>query len=287
MVWPYTRPATRRRAPVSLILISGLFFLGHTASFTHAQEDLATYRLTIQIHEAPQFDSYYLFYFANFELARDDDPIKNRTVTLLIPKTEEAIQGISAYPDNNTFALSMHKEDVPEGIRIIATTDSSGLQVRYYQLVQAHVLKNDDQLLTFHVPRVEVPLRGMTVAINWPNWKFSMHKIKPEGAEMIMNPMFESDPYKTVSYYWYLSAGDVEEKAIEEISVTLRSAATMSRITRNQSILIFAAVVCIPTAIFVITHPPKRGEIKEKKKFRITDERTRRGRIRSRRYKVR
>ncbi len=253
-----------------------------------AQGDTAAYRLTIQIHEAPQFYSYYLFYFNNFELARQDDPVKNRTVAFIIPKDEEDIGGISAYPAENTSTVRMEQEETSQGTRITLTTDASGVELRYFQPVRAQVLKSDDQLLTFYAPTLESPVRGITIAINWPNWKYQIHKIRPGGAEMIMNPIFEPDPYKGVSYYWYFSGSSAAQEAPGEISVTLRSGATAARVTRNQTILILVAVVCIPTAIFVAINPPRRGQIKKgEKRFRITDERTRRRQIKRGRYKVR
>jgi hypothetical protein len=273
--------------PVLLIVLASI---GSVSSL----EDQVTFRLTVQIHEAPLFSNFYLFYFANVELARGDDPVANRTAVVRIPKGEEQVQGISAYASNETHSLDYETEEDSEWITVRVTTDSSGFELRYYQVAQARVMSNDDQILDFRTAKVDNPLRGLTVAVNWPNWNYQIHKLLPEGAEMVMNPMFETDPYKSVSYYWYLSGLDAKERAPDEVSVRLRTAATVSRVTRNQSIAILAAVVCIPTAIFVALHPPKRGELEERekrlrereKRFRITDERRRGRQIKRGRYKV-
>ena len=276
-----------RALPVLLIMLASI---GSASSL----EDQATYRLTVQIHDAPSFSSFYLFYFANVELARVDDPAANRTGVVRIPKGAEQVQGISVYPGNETDFLGYGTEEDSEWITVSVTTDSPSFELRYYHIARARVMSNDDQILDFRTARIENPLRGLTVAINWPNWNYQIHKLLPEGAEMVMNPMFETDPYKSVSYYWYLSGPDAKERAPDEISVRLRTAATVSRVTRNQSIAILAAVVCIPTAIFVALHPPRRGELQERekrlrereKRFRITDERRRGREIKRGRYKV-
>ncbi len=266
--------------PVLLILLVSIGFVA-------ALEDEATFRLTVQIHDAPSFSSFYLFYFNNVELARGDDPAANRTAVVRIPRGEEPIQGISAYPSNETDFLEYGTDEDSEWITVRVTTDSQGFELRYYQTARARVMSNDDQILEFRTPEVDNPLRGLTVAINWPNWNYQMQKILPEGAEMVMNPMFETDPYKSVSYYWYLSGADAKERAPREISIRLRIPATVSRVSRNQTIAILAAVVCIPMAILVALHPPKRGELSERqKRFRITDERRRGRQIKRGRYKV-
>ena len=254
-----------------------------------AQEDLVGYRLTVQIHEAPALNSYYLFYFNTVELAGKDDPAENRTVKLVMPKGIEALGGISAYPSKNTSALALQWEETDEEVTMSITTDAPSFELRYYLPMRAREIgSNQDHLLIFPEPRIDMPLKSLTISINWPNWKYQVHKIEPEGAEQVMNPMFETDPYKVVSYYWYYTGIEANSRESGDISVTLRSAQAVSRVTRNQSILIFAAVVCIPTAIFIAIHPPQRGRMEEKrKKFRITDERERRREVRRGRYKVR
>jgi hypothetical protein len=257
-----------------------------------AEEETATYRLTVQIHEAPQANAYYLFYFGDVEFARPEDPLLNRTVTFLIPSGDEPVLGISAYPSQNETTLTLDQELTSEGIEVVIRTDSPRCELRYYVLQQAREIGSSrDQLLTFPIPSIDFALRGMTVSINWPNWKYVIHRLEPEGAEEVMNPLFETDPYKAISNYWYFSGATAKSEAPTEVSVRLRTGAAVTRITRNQSIIIFTVVVCVPAAIFIAIHPPKRGREAEEQKrrrqrFRITDGRTRGRETTRSRYKV-
>ncbi len=237
-----------------------------------AQERSPTVRLTIQIHESPRYNSYYLFYMLNIELSRSDAAVANRTFTLTIPPAEEPVGGLSLYPSVNESFVRMDQEETDQGIRLTLTTDSPACELRYYALVRAwEVGSSRDHYLAFKTPQLGGPLSGLTVSINWPNWKYNIHRIQPRGAEKVVNVLFETDPYKVVSYYWYFSAGEAGE-APAEISVTLRSGAAAARIGRNQSIMVVLVIVCVPTAVFVAWHPPKKGMASEReRRFRITD----------------
>ncbi len=248
-----------------------------------AQDD-ASCRLNIQIHEAPGLNSYYVFYFHYIELAPDQSTPENRTLTVELPSTGDSPRGVSAYPSLNSSYLELDVGE-GEGLRAQITTDSPSVELRYYLPVRAkEVGSHADHLVTFPEPSLDLKLKSLTISVNWPNWNFQIIEILPEGAERVMNPMFETDPYKTVSYYWYHSASQLESRQPSQIQVTMRSAATSQKVTRNQSIMIMALIVVVPTAIFIIYKPPKKLET-PKRKFRITDGKPKRE-IKRGRYKV-
>ncbi len=248
-------------------------------------EDEVGYRLTVQIHEAPGFNTYYLFYFHQIEFTKNETERENRSVTITMALTGGDPQGLSAYPSNESYFLDFGQDASGSDLRITATTDAPSLQVRYYIEVRAReVGSNRDHLLTFPEPSIDRTLKSLTISINWPNWNFEIKEMEPEGAEMVMNPMFETDPYKAVSYYWYYPRSQANSRQPAEISVTLRSAQTSQRVTRNQSIMIILAVICVPTAIFIAFHPPKKLETPERK-FKITEGKPKRE-IKRGRYKV-
>jgi len=267
-----------------LVLALGLVTIGPASS----QAKAPTYRLTIQIHDSPDPGSYYLFYFANIEFARSDEPALNRSIQIIIPRTEQPVMAVSAYSPQNYSAPKMVRQETDQGIRLTLTTDAPSCEVRYYLTLQAEYGgREGDYLLRFAAPRPESPVSGVTVSINWPNWNYDVKRILPKGAERVENILFETDPYKVVSYYWYFPGSDLATRFPDQISVTLRTAAAISRINRNQSILIFALVVCVPLAIFIAVHPPKRGGPPEKgKPFRIEETKGEGRVVRRVRYKV-
>jgi len=242
------------------VLVSLLLGLLITTQ-ARSEEKAPTYRLTIQIHDSPVPNSYYVFYFANIEFARDEDPARNRSIKILIPRAEEPMQAISAYPAENKSAPLIVQQQTDQGIVVNLTTDAPSCELRCYTVIQADEGgAQGNYLLSFTAPRPETPVSGVTISINWPNWNYDVHKILPKGAERVENIMFESDPYKVISYYWYFPGSDVAGKFPDRVSVTLRTAAAISRVNRNQSILIFSLVVCVPMAVFIAIHPPKRGK---------------------------
>jgi len=264
-----------------------IFILLCTAFYpVQAQEQAIGYRLTIQIHEAPGINSYYAFYFNVFDLYRSGETPQNRTITLTVPG-KSRLGGISAYPSDNSSFLSLNHMETDGGVSITFVSDSPSVDVRFYiPLTASKAGRAGDDRLVFPEPTIDAPLKSETISINWPNWRYQITKIEPAGAEQVMNPMFETDPYKAVSYYWYYSADEVGSRRPGDISVTLRSAATASRITRNESIIIITLVVCLPSAILIALHPPRKQEKKGGKPFRITDEKERRRVIRRGRYRV-
>jgi len=253
-----------------------------------SEEKAPTYRLTIQIHDSPVPNSYYVFYFANIEFARENDTAQNRSIQILIPRAEEPMQAIWAYPPENGSAPTIVQQETDQGIMVNLTTDAQSCELRCYTVIQAIAGGTQgDYLLSFTAPRPESPVSGVTISINWPNWNYGIHRILPKGAERVENIMFETDPYKVISYYWYFPGSDVASRFPGLISVTLRTAAAISRVNRNQSILIFAVVVCVPFAIFVAIHPPKRGKpLERERKFRITEMKGEGKMVRRVRYKV-
>jgi hypothetical protein len=182
----------------------------------------------------------------------------------------------------------MAQQETEQGTRVTLTTDAPSCDLRFYTIIQASQAGSEgNYLLSFMAPKPEALVSGVTVSINWPNWNYDVHKIQPKGAERVENIMFETDPYKVVSYYWYFPGSDVAGNFPDRISVTLRTAAAISRINRNQSILIFAVVVCVPLAIFIAIHPPKRGKLPEReRRFKITDAKGEGRVVRRVRYKV-
>ncbi len=230
--------------------------------------DAVTYRLTIQIHEAPGPNSFFVFYFNRFDFSEEN--LSVHRLSVLLPSIP--VEGISLYPLQNGTTSRMRLLDKAEGKEIQIETNSTSVELRFYAPMQAvEVGRHLDLLLTYGIPKVVGPVRGLTIAVNWPNWKYQIRDLSPPGAEESFSPLFETDPYKVVSYYWYFSADEISTRAPDTVSVTLRLLSTVARINRNQSILVFLLVVCVPTAIFVAKHPP-RTEPRKEREFKIADQ---------------
>jgi hypothetical protein len=229
----------------------------------------ATNRITVQIHEAPGpgQSQYYIFYVGKVDT-------RNQTRTVFsIPRDAE---GVSVYPDENRTWIDLELDETREAKRATVVTNGSGYEFRYYILRSPLVERDGDRVLELPLPDGQGTQRTTSVVIHWPNWIYTIPRLMPDGAELSMNPLFSDDPYRSVSYYWYVTAG---EAAPEEVVVWLRPGRVAARKSRNQTTIIISLVVAIPTALMIVAFPPKRTQ---KTRFRVMEEAEKRRRVRKR-----